>query len=130
MICYERYAALMYTCHKNGYRIDYANIDDRTINSAKFESLPDLLSTDEKEFIIQLRRLRNSIVHYNGVYNKSNVLKYTFLNNIYDSQGHEGENISIDLDSIMYIFSTMNSLIAKVHARYISIKNHNGYSNI
>lgn len=80
MICYERYASLMYTYHIKGSRIDYANIEDRTLNSAKFESLPNLFLSEEKEFIVQLRRLRNSIVHYNGVYNKSNLLRYTFYN--------------------------------------------------
>ena len=118
MICYERYASLMYTYHIKGNRIDYANIEDRTLNSAKFESLPNIFLPEEKEFIVQLRRLRNSIVHYNGVYNKSNLLKYTFYNYTYDSQGHEGENIQIDLDSIMYIYKTIFSLVANVHSRY------------
>lgn len=118
MICYERYASLMYTYHITGEVRDYANIEDRSINSAKFESLPNLFLKEEKEFIIQLRRLRNSIVHYNGVYNKSNILNYTFHNNVYNSQGHEGENIQIELDSIMYIYTEIKSLIAKIHARY------------
>lgn len=118
MICYERYASLMYTFHIKGSRIDYANLEDRTLNSAKFESLQNVFSKQEKEFIIQLRRLRNSIVHYNGVYNKSNLLKYTFYNYTYDSQGHEGENIQIDLDSIMYIYNTLFSLVTNIHSRY------------
>lgn len=118
MICYERYASLMYTYHIKGERVDYASIEDRTLNSAKFESLPNLFLQEEKEFISQLRRLRNSIVHYNSVYNKSNILNYTFHKNVYYSQGHEGENIQIDFDSIMYIYKTIFSLVTNVHSRY------------
>lgn len=120
MICYERYSTLMYTFHTNGKRIDYANINDRSLNSAKFEALPNLYHTTEKEFIVQLRRLRNSIVHYNGIYNKSNILNYTFLNNVYNSQGHEGENIQIELDTIVYIYNQMLKIVKSVHNRYLN----------
>ena len=124
MICYERYATLMYSYHIKGSRVDYATIENRTLNASKFESIPNLFLPEEKEFIVQLRRLRNSIVHYNAVYNKSNILNYTFHKNVYNSQGHEGENIQIDLDSIMYIYKTMYCLVTKVHSRYVNNKNH------
>lgn len=121
MISYERYATLMFAYHANGKRIDYAHLKDRSLNASKFESLPNILTPAEQEFIVQLRRLRNSIVHYNGVYNKSNQLNYTFFNNVYYSIGHEGEDIQIEFDSIMNIYFQINNIVHSMHNRYISL---------
>ena len=120
VICYERYASLMYCSHNNGQqRQDPALLDDRYINAAKFENLDNRIYEDsDKEFFQQLRRLRNSIVHFNGVYTQTNPLDYTFGKNTYKSQGHEGENISIELDSIMSIYNKVYELVENVNKRY------------
>ena len=83
VICYERYASLMYKSHNNGQqRTDPALDSNSHINAAKFESLiKGLYTEDELIFFRQLRRIRNSIVHYNGVYTKTNLLDYTFGKN-------------------------------------------------
>lgn len=115
VICYERYATLMYVSHKAGKRIE---VDDRKVSAALFEKESGLYAEEEKIFFEQLRRLRNSIVHYNGVYNKANLLNYTFLNCTYNSVGHEGENIPINFDSIMYIYNEVQQKVAKVNQHY------------
>ena len=75
----------------------------------------------DKGFIQQLRRLRNSIVHFNGVYSKTNPLNYTFGKNTYNSLGHEGENITIELDSIMHIYQEVYKLVSEINKRYFNL---------
>ena len=115
MICYERYATLMYVSHKAGKRVE---VEERKISAALFEKESGLYEEKEKTFFEQLRRLRNSLVHYNGVYNKANLLDYTFLNYTYNSVGHEGENIQIDFDSILYIYNEVYQKVTKINQRY------------
>ena len=122
VICYERYATLMYSSHKNEYqRKDPALLNDRSINSSKFESLPGLYLPEELYFFQQLKRLRNSIVHFNGVYTATNSLDYTFHKNTYASGQHEGEYITIELDTIVYIHSKVNDLVASINERYFDL---------
>ena len=122
VICYERYASLMYTSHCNNQnRFDPALLEDRTINASKFESLnANLFVSSELLFFQQLKRLRNSIVHFNGVYTKTNILNYSFHRNSYYSQGHEGEKISIELETIMYIYYKALEYVTNVNLRYFS----------
>lgn len=115
VICYERYATLMYVSHKAGKRV---NVEKRNVNAAIFEKESGFYGENEKNFFEQLRRLRNSIVHYNGVYNKANLLNCTFLNYTYNSVGHEGENIQIDFDSIMYIYNEVLQKVTMINQRY------------
>ena len=123
VICYERYASLMFTSHQNRQqRCDPANIKDTSINASKFENLDSNLYTQaEIELLQQLRRLRNSIVHFNGVYTVTNNLDYTFHKNKYLSKGHEGENITVELDTLIYIHKEVNYIVSKVQSRYNSI---------
>ena len=115
VLCYERYATTMYASYNNGNkRIDPATQDDRNNKPSLFEGLPQLYSAEEKEFFIQLRRLRNSIVHYNGVYSVANPMNYTFYLDSYFSKGHEGEAISIQLDSILYIFERVRDMVRRI----------------
>lgn len=123
VICYERYATRMYVSLKNDMTLtEPAMLDDRHIHSSCFERVPDLYTNEEKEFFEQLRRLRNSIVHFNGVYTKTNILDYTFYKNEYHSQGHEGESISIELDSIIFIYSRVLSIVESVNDRFFELK--------
>lgn len=116
VICYERYATTMYASFCNGMiRTDPAKIDDRGNNPSKFEKIEGLYTKEEKEFFVQLRHLRNSIVHYNGVYSKTNPLNYTFYKNYYNSDGHEGEPISVELDSLMYILTRTRSMVERIN---------------
>lgn len=115
VICYERYATLMYVSHKAGKRVE---VEDRKVSAALFEKESGLYVEEERTFFEQLRRLRNSLVHYNGVYNKANLLNYTFLNCTYNSESHEGEKIQIDFNSIMYIYNEVQNKVTEVNQRY------------
>ena len=75
-----------------------------------------------ERYIREKRRIRNSIVHYNGVYTKTNLLDYTFGKNKYDSKGHEGENISIELDTLIIIHEKVDKLVDEINRRYFEIK--------
>lgn len=122
VICYERYATTMYASFCNGMiRTDPARIDDRGNNPSKFERIEGLYTNEEKEFFVQLRHLRNSIVHYNGVYSKTNPLNYTFYKNYYNSEGHEGESISIELDSLMYIFKRTRATVGRINGVFFEL---------
>lgn len=114
VICYERHASKLFLLLKDDKMDDPALIENRCNYPVCLESSKGLLLEDDKVFLEQLRRLRNSIVHYNGVYNKSNVLDYVFLKNRYYSKGHEGENISIDFESVMYIYHRLLDLFTSV----------------
>ena len=123
VICYERYASLMYMSHNNSQqRRDPALSTDRSINASKFENLDSRIYTESnREFFQQLKRLRNSIVHFNGVYTGTYLLNYTFGKNTYNSQGHEGENITIELDSIMSIYNEVYKLVDEINKRYFEL---------
>lgn len=119
VICYERYSTQMYASHLNQQcRIDPAILKDRTINSSKFESLDNVYTEYSLKFFQQLKRLRNSIVHFNGVYTATNQLDYTFYKNEYHSELHEGELISIELDTIMFIHKEVDRLVKIINERY------------
>ena len=122
VICYERYATTMYVSyHNNLVRVDPAMLDDRRVNSSLFEKLDNLYSEEEKEFFSQLRHLRNSIIHYNGVYTSTNPLDYTFGDDAYHSNGHEGESITIELDSIIAIFEKVKSIVQRINDRFFEL---------
>ena len=123
VICYERYASLMYASQDNNQqRSDPALIKKRSINASKFEERNKSIYTDDDlKFVQQLRKLRNSIVHFNGVYSLTNQLDYTFHKNAYKSLGHEGENITIDFDTLIFIYKRIYSIVDAVNNRYFSI---------
>ena len=119
VICYERYSTQMFASHLNQQsRIDPALLNDRSINSSKFESLDNVYTEYSLKFFQQLKRLRNSIVHFNGVYTATNQLDYTFYKNEYHSDLHEGELISIELDTIMFIHKEVDRLVKLINKRY------------
>ena len=114
VIAYERYSMLMFASHNNGQqRIDPSLINDRRLGAHRFEQLPNIYQPDEVRFLVQLRRFRNSIVHYNGVYSATNVLDYTFGTESYQSQGNEGRNISIEFDNILWIYEIIMETVQK-----------------
>ena len=119
VIAYERYSMLMFASHSNTQvRTDPARLNDRNLGAHNFEQLPNIYSADDREFLVQLRRLRNSIVHYNGVYSASNELNYTFGTNIYNSVGNEGQHISIEFDNIVWIYNKLRDVVQSGNASY------------
>ena len=122
VLCYERYATTIYASYRNGNkRVDPATQDNRNNKPLLLEGLPQLYTAEEKEFFIQLRHLRNSIVHYNGVYSATNPLNYTFYLDSYSSKGHEGEAISIQLDSILYIYERVRGIVGRVDKAFFDL---------
>lgn len=121
VIAYERYASTMYTSHINTQlKTDPSTINDRSINSTSFEDLANIYSEDEKLFFTQLRRLRNSIVHFNGVYTVTNEINYTFNTEVYQSVGFEGTPISIGFETLLWIFSKLRQLVSIGNTNYFN----------
>lgn len=119
VIAYERYSTLMIASHHNGQvRTEPATIMNRHISAHLFEQLSNIFTEDEKLFLIQLRRLRNSIVHYNGTYSVSNVLNYSFGTNAYNSLGKEGQAISIEFDNIIWIYDELKKIVTIGNTNY------------
>ncbi len=122
VICYERYATTMYVSYRNNMvRLDPAVLNDRKVNALLFENLDNLYAEEKKEFFSQLRHLRNSIIHYNGVYTFTNPLDYTFGSDTYHSNGHEGESITIELDSIIAIYERVESYVCEVNNKFFEL---------
>lgn len=117
VITYEVYSTSMYLYHTKKI-ISPALVEDRNLHSSDFENLKDIYSEDEKIFFVQLRRLRNSIVHFNGVYSKTNKLDYTFYLDKYNSEGFEGQSISIKYDSLIWIYEKTKEYIEEGNKKY------------
>jgi hypothetical protein len=119
VIAYERYSMLMIASHNNRQRrIDPSLINDRRLGARLFEKLPKVYEQDDVTFLVQLRRLRNSIVHYNGVYSATNELNYTFGTQTYNSKGKEGQNISIEFDNLLWIHDRLIETVQRGNNRY------------
>lgn len=119
VIAYERYSMAMYASHNNGQtRIEPALLNNRGLGAHQFEQLPNVYDVNDQIFPIQLRRLRNSIVHYNGVYSATNELNYTFGTQTYYSVGHEGESISIEFENILWIYDRLCKCVGSGNSNY------------
>lgn len=119
VMAYERYSMLMYVSHDNRKsRIDPAVINNRNLGAKSFEDLGEIYSDDDKKFFEQLRRLRNSIVHFNGVYCATNELNYNFDGENYFSKGNEGQSITIKFDTILWIYTKIIEIVEKGNKNY------------
>ena len=119
VIAYERYSMMMFASHQNGQiYTEPAVINNRKLGAHNFEQLPNIYNQNEKTFLTQLRRLRNSIVHYNGHYSATNELNYTFGINVYNSVGNEGQNITIEFESILWIFERLKNAVKSGNDNY------------
>ncbi len=119
VIAYERYAMIMIASHTNSQRrVDPATLKNRNLGAYKFEELPKVYIPADIKFFVQLRRLRNSIVHYNGVYSATNELDYTFGTNVYKSVGREGENITIEFDNTLWIYNKLSDSVKVGNENY------------
>ncbi len=119
VIAYERYSTLMIASHRNGQRrIDPSVMDDRRLGAPLFEQLQCVYHPDDVTFLVQLRRLRNSIVHYNGVYSATNPLNYTFGAETYESRGKEGQEISAEFDTLMWIRGRLIETVERGNSSY------------
>lgn len=121
VIAYERYSMLMIASHNNGQRrIDPSLINNRNLGAHLFEQLPNVYQPDDITFLVQLRRFRNSIVHYNGVYSATNELNYTFGRQSYNSRGREGQNISVEFDTLLWIYDRLIQTVKKGNSSYFA----------
>jgi len=119
VIVYERYSMLMIASNDNGQvRTDPCHINDKEIRAHLIEQLPNVYQPDDVKFLVQLRRLRNTIVHYNGIYCATNELNYTFGTQSYNSVGNEGQNISIECDNILWIYDKLVETVQRGNANY------------
>lgn len=116
VIAYERYASLMYISDKKGkLRQDSALFDKK--ESTNYQNFIYGLSSD-KDFLKNLVSLRNSIVHYNGVYNVTNSISYTFGSETYQSSGNEGQSISITFGNLLWIYDKLINEINIINTNY------------
>lgn len=121
VIAYERYSMIMYASHINGQTsTEPATLNNRKLGAHNFEQLQNIYSNDDKIFLVQLRRLRNSIVHYNGVYSATNELNYSFGTNTYKSVGNEGQNIAIEFDNILLIYNRLRDITKSGNDNYFA----------
>lgn len=122
VIAYERYSMLMIASHNNARRrTDPSGLNDRGLGAHLFEQLPAVHQPDDVTFLVQLRRLRNSIVHYNGVYSATNELNYTFGTQSYYSRGNEGQEISINFDNVVWIYDKLIQVVQEGNAGYFAV---------
>ncbi len=121
IIAYEKYCGLMYVSHNNNQtRTDPSIINDRRPFAPRFENISQVFSNNDRTFLVQLRRLRNSIVHYNGKYTITNTLNYTFGTQTYNSVGHEGENIIIQWDTLLWIYNHLLEIVNRGNSNYFT----------
>ena len=121
VIAYERYSMIMQVSHINGQnRTEPATLNNRNLGAHHFEQLPNVYTDDQKTFLIQQRRLRNSIVHYNGVYSATNELNFTFGTNTYNSIGNEEQYITIEFENILLIYNRLREITYTVNDNYFA----------
>ena len=106
---YERCATAMIASHKNGRVLtDPSKLpksEARSLQAKHFEELPQVLTAEQKTWLSQLRRLRNSLLHYDGLYNFANELDYTLGSQRLVSKGREGTPIDgVDLEALLWIY--------------------------
>jgi hypothetical protein len=119
VIAYERYSMLMIASHKNRqFRTDPCQINYRMLGAHLFEQLPYVYQPDDIVFLAQLRRFRNTIVHYNGIYSATNELNYVFGAEQYNSIGKEGKNISVKFDTLLWIYDRLRDTIQRGNTSY------------
>lgn len=119
VVSYERYATQMVVSHRNG-QVYKDPADDKTmVKPQDFEALG-VFDRSALEFFNQLRYLRNTMVHYNGVYNVRNPLDYTFGPNTYQSAGHEGQLIHYTYDVLPWIHTKLKDVVQQGNAAYFS----------
>jgi hypothetical protein len=119
LIVYERYSISMFASHNNNQQYtDYSKINNRKLHSSNFEQLENIYTPDDIEFLTQLRRLRNCIVHYNGKYSVTNELNYTFGTEKYFSRDNEGDDISINFNNLTWIFEKIKETVSNGNSNY------------
>lgn len=118
VIIYETYASSMFLSHSNNKN----KVQPATIYSRKgadsFENLEWIINSEQKKFLTQLRRLRNSIVHYNWKYCITNKLDYTFWDNTYFSEWNEWDDITISFDSLLSIYYKIIEIVCESNKNY------------
>lgn len=120
VIAYERYSTLMLASHENGGQRSDPSLSKDLLKADRFEHLDGIYQPGGLTFLVQLRRFRNSIVHYNGVYTARNELNYTFGTETYSSRGNEGKRISVEFDNLLWIYDKLMETVQKGDASYFA----------
>lgn len=122
VVAYETYSTTMYFSHihNSRMRIEPATINDKSSKTHLFEDLHNVYDPDDKKFLGQLRRLRNSIVHYNGVYCESNPLDYTFGTETCNSSGKIGQDIEISFENLVWIHNKLRDTVIRENTNYFT----------
>ncbi|NWF66644.1 MAG: hypothetical protein HXX81_04150 [Campylobacterales bacterium] len=130
VIAYERYASLMYISDKKeNTRYETASFDKR--ESTNYQNfIYSLCENEEKYFLKNLVNLRNSIIHYNGLYTISNPIDYTFGNDTYKSSYKEGQNITINFDNLLWIYEKLINIVTKINLNYFDCSHFPSSNNI
>ncbi len=119
VIVYERYSMFMIASHQNNQtRLDPATLNNHKLGARIFEQLDNIYEPDEKTFLTQIRRLRNSIVHYNSCYSATNKLDYKFGTEVFKSAGNEGQRVSIEFDNILWIYDKLIIIVVNGNTNY------------
>lgn len=119
VIVYERYSTLMMASHDAGQVYVDPSLAKKLVWSHQFESLPNVYTSDDLQFFQQLRHLRHSVVHYNGVYNACNKLDYTFGTETFVSQGNEGKGIEVSFDTLLSIWQKLLHTVERGNRDYL-----------
>lgn len=122
VLAYERYGMTMLLSHEcDGVLTEPAEAGTRELNASGFEKLDGVFSEPDLSFLSQLRHLRNTVVHYNGLYNKCNLLDYTFGTQRCSSRGNEGKPIEFnDYAVVLWIWGQLGSVVARADRNYFS----------
>lgn len=124
VIVYERFASLINISHKNGNLRNESAIFDKKESYGYQDFIYKFCEIEEKDFLKNLVCLRNSIVHYNGKYNISNPVDYTFGDQIYQSFGSESQNISISFDNLFWIYEKIINTVVIINTKYMETKDY------
>lgn len=124
VIAYERYVSLMYISDKKGkVRQETALYEKREIVSNLYSDfIYQYCEGDEKDFLKNFTRLRNSIVHYNSLYTISNPIDYTFGNKTYTSSGKEGQNVQINFENLLWIYEKLINTVKNINEKYYKLE--------
>ena len=114
IIAYEKFAtrtALLLA----GNHIDHCEIEDRKIGSHNLEAIAELYTDEHLEKIKAIKKLRNSIIHFNGVYNVNNKFKLNIGSETFDSCNKIGQNIRAEYSTILQIHDYIKLIVENVY---------------
>lgn len=118
VIAYERYSTMMIISHNNKQRRIDPCLIKKKLSAPLFERIKNVYQSDDLKFLSQLRRLRNSVVHYNGAYAATQKLNYTFGTQTFNSKGKEGQAITVTFDTLKWIYDKLIQIVQYGNSNY------------